>query len=189
MSTRKKQAEKTKQEILLAFFELISEKAFDEIKINDICKSAKVSVGTYYYYFKDKSDCVKEILYYVDAQLEPQMQTYLALPLKESILAYMDALRSLTEENIGLQACIAIYQAQMQMDSQFFTDEHTPFAAQLKRLLQAKEITEEKSKSICRYLLNIYRGSVYSWCLLHGNVNLKLMIDDLLNSYLDEELA
>ncbi len=53
MSTK---AGESKQRILLTALDLIKEKGYDAVTINDICAAANISKNTFYYYFKSKED-------------------------------------------------------------------------------------------------------------------------------------
>lgn len=52
---------KTKEAINKAFIQLLSEKSFDSITINDIAKSANINRGTVYLHFNDKYDLMDKV--------------------------------------------------------------------------------------------------------------------------------
>lgn len=53
---------KTKQALNSAFAELIKEKPFEDISINELCNKADVRRATFYKHFKDKYDFVTEYI-------------------------------------------------------------------------------------------------------------------------------
>jgi len=53
MSTR---TSESKQRIILTAMDLIKEKGYESVTINDICNNADISKTTFYYYFKSKDD-------------------------------------------------------------------------------------------------------------------------------------
>ncbi len=61
MNKRQKSAIETKRKLISAGLELIKEKGFDAINVEDITKKAGVAKGTFYVYFKRKEDIVMEI--------------------------------------------------------------------------------------------------------------------------------
>ena len=61
MNKRQKSAVETKRKLVSAGLELIKEKGFDAINVEDITKKAGVAKGTFYVYFKRKEDIVMEI--------------------------------------------------------------------------------------------------------------------------------
>lgn len=61
MTNRQRQAIMTKQRILDTAEQLIAEKGFDNVSVDDIVAACNVAKGTFYHYFKSKN----EILVYV----------------------------------------------------------------------------------------------------------------------------
>jgi len=61
LTNRQLQAIKSKNKIYNASIELLANIGFDKIGIEDICKHAGVSVGSFYTYFKSKNDILIEI--------------------------------------------------------------------------------------------------------------------------------
>ncbi len=61
MNKRQKSAIETKRKLISAGLELIKEKGFNAINVEDITKKAGVAKGTFYIYFKRKEDIVMEI--------------------------------------------------------------------------------------------------------------------------------
>ncbi len=49
-------ANESKKRILLTGLNLIKEKGYDTVTLNDICNTANISKNTFYYYFKSKED-------------------------------------------------------------------------------------------------------------------------------------
>lgn len=61
MNKRQTAAQETKKRLIETALELIKEKGFDSINVEDITKKAGVAKGTFYTYFKRKEDIVLEI--------------------------------------------------------------------------------------------------------------------------------
>lgn len=61
MNKRQLSAQNTKRKLISTALELIKEKGFDAINVEDITKKAGVAKGTFYVYFKRKEDIVMEI--------------------------------------------------------------------------------------------------------------------------------
>ncbi len=55
-----KKDNQTRQKILTVALELIREKGYDSVTINDICAAAEVSKHTFYYYFESKDELLSE---------------------------------------------------------------------------------------------------------------------------------
>lgn len=190
MGIRKEQAEQTKQAIMAAFLELIQEKSLAEIKISDITAKANVSVGTYYYHFKEKSECIKEIIYSIDRKLREKLLIMEKQTLKADLLLYINRLCFEYEDELGLNAAVNVNQCQMQFESDFFMKVDSPVNNHIYAILDAhkkSECADEVIEELTLYLGNIIRGTVYSWCLLRGKMNLQQTLWDIVNSYMKEE--
>ena len=56
--------ENTKEKIARLGFQLIREKGYDHVTINEICQEAKISKHTFYYYFKSKEDILTSAIHF-----------------------------------------------------------------------------------------------------------------------------
>lgn len=61
LTKRQQDALETKKKIVNAAKKLLSQKGFDEISISEITKEAKVSIGSFYTYFKKKEYVISEL--------------------------------------------------------------------------------------------------------------------------------
>ena len=78
VSSRKQQALETKTRIYQTALSLMEKKNYQSITIEEISKSAGVSVGAFYHYFKSKNDIFFEIYQEADRYFEE----YVAMELK-----------------------------------------------------------------------------------------------------------
>lgn len=62
MKKEDRRIQKTKAAISAALFDLLEEKDFDQISINDIADRAKVNRGTIYFHYADKFDLLDKII-------------------------------------------------------------------------------------------------------------------------------
>lgn len=53
---------KTKEKLIIAAFELFSERTYHGVNAVEICKKAGVATGSFYHYFKNKMDLFLEVL-------------------------------------------------------------------------------------------------------------------------------
>ena len=62
MKTRDRQREETKKRIYQEAFKLFDQYGYDKVKVSDIAKAAKVSVGSVYYHYKNKEAkmCIRD---------------------------------------------------------------------------------------------------------------------------------
>lgn len=80
-----------------ALFELLSKKAFDEIKVNDICELAMVHRTTFYTHFSDKYELLEYVIFEVEKEITGNLMPYSYSTLEEfyrnmimSLLNYID---------------------------------------------------------------------------------------------------
>ena len=66
---QEKQAQKRK-EIIEKIIPLLEEKPFDELSVEEICKAADISVGSFYHYFGKKSDILVGLFSRIDSYME-----------------------------------------------------------------------------------------------------------------------
>lgn len=188
-TSRQVQAEETKRQILLCYLEMIREKPMDEIKISELCKKANVSVGTYYYYYKNKENIIRDIYYHIDNRFNDIYQSLTAESYVERILEYLIHTGDEALNYYGLQAATTIYRLQMNVEGEFFMDTSRPFSMNLMNLLtgaiEAGEIpTDIDIRSTVLELLSIFRGIVYSWCLLKGEFDIVETISTVSAAYM-----
>ncbi|MBO6102948.1 MAG: TetR/AcrR family transcriptional regulator [Opitutales bacterium] len=74
MTTREKNALKTRQKIIDAAAELVLQNRFDDMTIDDLTRACGVAKGTFYTYFKHKDEIVFEVCRSFFARIETNMQ-------------------------------------------------------------------------------------------------------------------
>ncbi len=67
--TLQEQKNKKKQSILSAAYDCFLEKGIQKVSIDEIVKNANVAKGTFYLYFKDKTDVIREICVNISKKL------------------------------------------------------------------------------------------------------------------------
>lgn len=187
--TRKEQAIETRSKIYEAFKILLRKKDLEEINIQEICKKAEVSIGSFYHYFPNKAGMLVELYKELDEnfteKIMPEMMKYNSY---DAIIKYITELCRLTEEQ-GLDMVKNVYKAQIDHGREFFLVKKRGFPngvyylvkkaieeGVLRRDINAEELTEE--------LLAIARGTVYYWCTADGEIDSKRLIDTLVSNYL-----
>ncbi len=171
---RKKQAAETRNRIYRAVIELMEEKGYDRLKIEDISRRAGVSVGSFYHYFQAKSEILAETLrmaddYYVRVAL-PSMKESNA---GDRIVEFFDYYaRFLVHEGIGHAR--VIYNAHLE----FFVARDRP----LFKILQEMIATGQKEgtissikgpKELTSFLVIGARGVAFDWAVHNGEYDLE----------------
>ena len=62
-----------RREIIETIIPLLEEKRFEEISVEDICKAADISIGSFYHYFEKKSDILAGLFTRIDSYMEKEV--------------------------------------------------------------------------------------------------------------------
>jgi AcrR family transcriptional regulator len=151
---------------------------FEDTTIEQICKKAKVSVGSFYNYFKSKQDVLFVVfesadLYFKDT-VEPQLAS---LAVSDKILLFF---RHYARYNLdtGLDFVKHLYGSS---ENKFFIAQDR-FMHKLLHNILADAQAEGKLKSdmplqeIEQYMFILARGIVNDWCLYDGSYDLEQRI-------------
>ena len=174
VTSRKEQAEETRNRIYTSAIELMEENGFGNFTIEDISKKAGVSVGAFYHYFDSKNDILAEIFYRADEYFSNQVVNSLCKPsIPEQIVEYFDYYAKFNVAS-GVETTKQLFNPKIK----FFIDEGRPMLEILEDLIrkgqERKEISEDTdAKDIVSYLIVMARGIVFEWSLYDGNYDLE----------------
>jgi len=73
ITSRTRKAVETRKNVLEHGIRLIRTRGFEKVSVNDIAKSAGVSVGTFYYYYPSKEDLLKGMPWRIDTYFEKEV--------------------------------------------------------------------------------------------------------------------
>lgn len=170
---RKQQALNTKNKIYETAVQLLKEGRFNQIKVEDICKEANVSVGSFYNSFSSKNDIFIEIYQVADEYfLNSVVNNLKSGNIFERIIRYFNLY---AEYNIrqGVEFIRNLYH----VDNHLFISEGRPMQRVLLNLIEEGQKSGELKgdstpEEIVRFLFTCARGIVYDWCLHHGSYDL-----------------
>ena len=185
VSSRKQQALETKTRIYQTALSLMEKKNYQSITIEEISKSAGVSVGAFYQYFKSKNDIFFEIYQEADRYF----QEYVAMELKAAsgqprILEYFAHYAEYCQR-VGLDTVKSLYNP----DNKLFI-RYDRFMLQLLKQVVNEAQTEQlltvdlSAQLITEYLLIAARGVVCDWCLHDGLYDLSDMMQQYITRLL-----
>jgi len=179
ITKRKKQAIATQRKIFNAALQLFHKKGHDQVTINDICKKAGVSVGTFYVYFKSKDLVILEIYYTAQRTYAEYIANELVKyesPVEKLLLLARKIMQFTSD--LGIDNVQVLYRSQINPTLD-------PSAAALRELQlhtlqqliadgQTKgEIgTEYDVEHIVKLIYHYGHGIVYDWCLADGKFDL-----------------
>ena len=174
-TSRQKQAMMTKKKIFTVAVSLMQKHGFEETSIEQICKKAKVSVGSFYNYFGSKHDVLLMVYesadqYFKDV-VEPQIHS---LDPAEQILRFFSYYAQYNTQN-GLDFVTHLYG---NSDNKLFLDYSRYMHQLLRNLLQDARDNGRLSdampfEEIEPFLFLIARGIVNDWCLHDGSYDLE----------------
>lgn len=188
-TSRKQQAEQTKQKLLTVAMELIREQGFDNVKIEDICRAAGVSTGAFYHHLKSKAGIVVESYSQCDAYFNETVYPSLANDCTVNAVLQYIAFQMQYATDFGVDIILQIYKAQLTEGTDFFLSPERGLPLGLTRILahlqqQGVIRSEKPAEEICREILVISRGVLYNWCQCKGNYDLKAFALELVSNYL-----
>ena len=169
---------RTKTRIIQSSIELINEKGFQYVTLNDICVAADVAPGTFYHYFSSTKDILKEILKIEGEDLIEYYETLKSLtPLKklESVLTFqLDYY-----EKKGKEVVSQIYKAELLAGTGYSNiDELLPFQQFIASILfegqSSGEFSSENSpKEDAILIISLLAYYSFRWITESGDTALK----------------
>ena len=174
-TTRKEQAEETRNRIYTSAIELMEENGFGNFTIEDISKRAGVSVGSFYHYFDSKNDILAEIFYRADDYFSTKVVDSInSMSIPEQIVEYFDHYARFNVD-CGVETTQQIFNPKIK----FFIEEGRPMLTMLEDLIRKGQEKNEirgdtDVKELVNYLLSMARGIVFQWSLYDGNYDLEV---------------
>lgn len=172
---RQIQAQNTKDNVYRTAVDLMEKKGFQNITVEEICKKAGVSVGSFYNCFKSKNDILNEVYKVADDYFF-------------NVVAHADDMKggSTRDKIIRYFHYYADYNTSRGIEfvKQLYNVQNTLFITKgryMQTVLQGiveegqkkgEVRTDMTSEEIVRYLFIAVRGIVYDWCLHNGQYDL-----------------
>ena len=183
MTKRGLQAQNTRERIYRTAVELMEKKGLSNITIEEICKRANVSVGSFYNCFKSKNDILNEIYNVADDYfLNVVAKDLTNGNTHDKIIRFFHHYADYNV-NRGIDFVVHLYNPQNTM----FIKKGRHMQLVLQNVIEEGqkigEITTEKTaEEIVRFLFIAIRGVIYDWCLYKGQYNLVEFVDDYVSS-------
>ncbi|MBD7912840.1 MULTISPECIES: TetR/AcrR family transcriptional regulator [Clostridium] len=173
LTSRQLQAQKTKNKLYKISIELLEKQGYEKLKIEDICKKAGVSVGSFYNYFNSKNDILIEVYKRADNYFENEVKNNLTSTNNlDKIIEFFDYYGKYNDI-VGIDIMKQLYNS---------SNKIFPQKGRLMQVLLKEIILEGQSKNeissnmtpeeICDYLFISARGLIYDWCLHDGTYNI-----------------
>lgn len=173
-TARQLQAQKTKNKLYKISIELLEKQGYEKLKVEDICKKAGVSVGSFYNYFNSKNDILVEVYKHADNYFKNEVENNIkSVNILDKIVEFFDYYGNYNDL-VGIDIMKQLYNSNNKLFSQKGRFMQTLLESLILEGQNKNEISSHMtSKEICNYLFISARGLVYDWCLHNGAYNLK----------------
>jgi len=174
LTSRQIQAKATKNKIYQVSIELLKKKGYEDLKVEDICKNAGVSVGSFYNYFKSKNDILMEIFKIADDYFENEVESRLnSTNSLNQIVEFFDYYANYNVL-IGIDTMKQLYT----FNNKMFVQKGRFMQTLLQEIISKGQSKNQISsimtiEEISNYLFIAARGIAYDWCIHDGNYDLK----------------
>lgn len=181
-TNRQIQAQQTKDKVYQVAIHLFETKGFENITVDEICKVANVSTGTFYNVFKTKYEILDRIFELADIYFTEHVQEKLiGLSYQESILLFFDYYA-----DYSLERGLTFTKQLFGVKNNLFAKDNRPMLIVLRNVIQTaldkKQLKSDlSSDDLVQYLFVCVRGIVYDWCLRDGKFDLKSRIHEYVN--------
>ena len=172
------QAAETRKKIFDTAFQLITEKGFENVTVEEIARQSGVAKGLFYHYFSSKDDIVIETYMIIDNSFSAfyELNAPRCNAIEKIYLANVFQARHATE--LGVDFVSQIYKSQIYAGTAYFISKERPFYT---ILLEAVRMAQEEGSirrdisadMLAKIMLSCGRGVIYDWCLHNGNFDLE----------------
>ena len=172
MNKRQKSAVETKRKLVSAGLELIKEKGFDAINVEDITRKAGVAKGTFYVYFKRKEDIVLAISRVPFGEIADELEKMESMQIIEKLGHYFHRFMECVE-SCGIHVCrqwtrdvLDPTNVPDNKDGQKWFYDYEMLESILKN---SKELKEDTPVELLTHIIisELY-GMMVSWCMSDG---------------------
>jgi len=174
LTNRQKQALETKEKVYKVAMEKFVEKGLDETSISEICKEAKVSVGSFYNHFADKEAIIYETFQRADLNFEKFLNYETSQSsIKEFIYDYMDYYMGFV-----LSYDFEFIKRFYNTSNLFFVQKNRPMQGVLIEVLEKIQVKldpyfAQDCQELVEMLFMSARGTIFHWCLKQGGFDLQ----------------
>lgn len=177
LTERQKQAINTKLKITKVATELFKTKGFDDVKIQDICESAGISIGAFYHHFKSKMEIINIAYEQVDILLIDRFEA-------KQFTSHLSKLVFLLEEGAHMMEELGwvfvgeIYKNLISTQGKYSTHPERHMTLLVKDIVEDALKDGEldfsiSSTELAMIIMRISRGNIFDWCLNEGSYDLK----------------
>ncbi|HYF75243.1 MAG TPA: TetR/AcrR family transcriptional regulator [Candidatus Nitrosocosmicus sp.] len=173
VTKRQLQAQNTREKIYRTSVELMEKKGLNNITVEEICKEAGVSIGSFYNCFQSKNDILNEIYKVADDYFQNVVERDMQDGSTSDKIIRFFCYYAEYNVNRGLEFVKHLYNPRNTM----FIKKGRHMQLVLQRVIEEAQVKGEiqsdmTSEEIVEYLFISLRGVVYDWCLHNGQYDL-----------------
>ena len=180
MKERETKGDRTRRYLYDCSVQLFREKGYDQVSVDEIVKKAGVAKGTFYIYFKKKSDIILEMLRQYDDYYDRIMSSLDDdLPVEKRLEEIVRGACRFTGDVIGLDLIRVLYTKQISSgdsQSRLLNEDRALFRilSGLVREGQQQGIyrAEYDAEQVTMLILRGIRSVFFEWCSSCGELNL-----------------
>lgn len=180
MKERETKGDRTRRYLYDCSVQLFREKGYDKVSVDEIVKKAGVAKGTFYIYFKKKSDIILEMLRQYDDYYDRIMSSLDDdLPVEKRLEEIVRGACRFTGDVIGLDLIRVLYTKQISSgdsQSRLLNEDRALFRilSGLVREGQQQGIyrVEYDAEQVTMLILRGIRSVFFEWCSSGGELNL-----------------
>lgn len=189
-TSREMKSKKNKNKIFVTAIDLIREKGYDNVSINEICSTAGFTKGAFYHYFNSKEDLL--------IQLHKDVDDYYMVEVLPRIKGKrpIEQLRCFIQEyaycgyGVGVDIIKQLFKSQTNALTDFMNDFDRPFFKILmdiiKRSQDIGEITDKlPCEELARYTMSFIWGVLHNWTMEYGNYDIEEKMSMYLNLFME----
>ena len=175
LTQRKQQALDTRRKIFNTALNLIKEKGFDKVSVDDICAACGVSKGAFYHHFKSKLDIMSESESLINNMLENIQIHESDGSIKEKLLILMGSILEVAEKS-GVEVTRQL--TVVTTGGHYIQQENrNTFAIHTRKLIQQilteavekGELSPETNKEAStEIIMTFLSGMIADWCIFNG---------------------
>jgi AcrR family transcriptional regulator len=173
--------EKRRAEVLEKVMDLLKEKSFEEISVQDICNASDISVGSFYHYFSQKSELLTGLMGMIDFYMTDHVFPFLVSESAYENLKILSRGFAAYVEESGIKisklisgSCPTDYS---------LSNEKRPFYMKLSDIISTGQMTGEfrddmSPEQIADLLLVALSGVAVDWSRRDGNYPIKSRMEE-----------
>jgi len=180
LTERKKKAMTTHLKIYRTALRLFEKEGFDKVTVDQVCKKAGVSKGTFYVYFRSKEQVVLDLFSTTDKMYDDFVANELASisdPMEKLILLVRKALSYTVEKGPDLMEVSYRARASLHRSGNpRLTESRAIYRIVIKLVEEAHRrgyiLKDLSANEVAPLLIRTFEGLIHDWCMENGSYDL-----------------